>query len=168
MTSHLTHDQLCDVLLAGPSHLLGSKSEAAQSHLSSCALCAAELAELRTSISLFRDTTAAYAEHTFTLLPAGRPGSAPSPRAMIQPAYWAAAATLFVAIAIPAGLHLRRPVHPSPTVVTGPGQTAESDEALMEAINQHISVSVPTPMQALADPTDGTTSEKSNSPQKEN
>ena len=102
-------------------------------------------------------------------LPVAQAPCPPAELGMIQPAYWAAAATLFVAIAIPAGLHIRHPVHPSPGAVdTASAQTAESDEALMEAINQDISVSVPAPMQALADPTDGTASEKSNSPQKEN
>jgi hypothetical protein len=40
-------------------------------------------------------------------------------------------------------------------------EATESDEALLEGINQDLSVGVPTPMQSLADPT-ATTNEISN------
>jgi hypothetical protein len=47
-------------------------------------------------------------------------------------------------------------------------QNAESDEALLSDIDQKVSADVPSPMQALADPTDETTSTTSTSDQRTN
>jgi hypothetical protein len=68
---------------------------------------------------------------------------------------------MIVAAAIPLTLH--RPNQPPPApvaTVTTAAPAVQSDEALLDEINQEISAPVPSPMQPLADPTaDSTTAQ---------
>ena len=160
MTHHLTHEQLCDVLLASSAHIPEQESfavEAAEDHLRNCLLCSAELQNLRASLSLFRHATHSYAEAVYARPAINKASIAPSPRTISHVRYWAIAAALLVIALLP--LSLRRqhtPVAPEPAAAAiVSSQTTESDEALLEGIAQDLSTSVPSPMQPLADPTAG-------------
>src|SRR5216683_1981120 len=60
--SHLSHEQLCDIVLARSPHPLSSDFAALQEHLSLCPACATELSNLRTSLSIFRDASTSFAQ----------------------------------------------------------------------------------------------------------
>jgi len=162
MTVHLTHEQLCDLLLAGPalpseteSQLaLQSDSDIVQAHLRACAVCSAELANLRDSLTHFRDASASYARQEFAQSYAQRSSIAPPHSYLSQPLYWAAAVVVFVAALFPLSMRRQAVISPATHTATSISTpAAESDEALLTDIDQMVSTDVPTPMQPLADPT---------------
>jgi hypothetical protein len=156
MTPHLTHEQLCDIILAQQPHPLSSDFAALDQHLRACSVCAGELASLRSSLKLFREASSAFARHQFAETHARRTSVLPLPRTFSGPLYWIGAAVLTLAALVPLGIrwsHSDTASIDSATAKTGPG--AESDEALLEEIDQDLSVSVPSPMRPLADPTAG-------------
>ena len=157
MSPHLTHEQLCDFVLDLAPHPLSSDFAALRQHLAGCPACASELADLRGSISLFRDTTTACARQQMAEFHA-KNTITPRPHSFFHPIYWATAAAMIVAAAIPLTLH--RPSQPTPApavTVTTSAPAPQSDEALLEEINQEISAPVPSSMQPLADPIDDST-----------
>jgi hypothetical protein len=175
MTLHLSHEQLCDLILADLSlHPEGSwndpkvDSDVVQEHLQACLICSAELTSLRDSLSHFRDASVSFARQELAQSYAQRSSIAPPHSLLSQPLYWAAAAVVFVAALFP--LSMRRHLPPSPvarTTATSPSlQTTESDEALLTDIDQKVSADVPSPMAPLADPTAETVT--SNSKQRTN
>jgi hypothetical protein len=177
MTLHLTHEQLCDLLLADSSlppegefqSDLHSDSDVVQEHLRACLVCSAELRSLRDSLSHFRDASASYARQEFAQSYARRSSITPPHSVLSQPLYWAAAAVVFVAALFPLSMHRERPVSPmTATAASATPQTTESDEALLADIDQKVSADVPSPMEPLADPTAGTTSAQAASNQRSN
>ncbi len=167
LTDHLTHEQLCDMLLARSPHPLSSDFAALQHHLGNCPSCSAELANLRTSISLFRKASISYSQQQLAQL---RVAGTPTPsKTLIQPIYWAAAAALCIAAALPITLHHQAPTAPiSPASTIKPTTASQSDEALLEEINQEISAPIPSPMRPLADPTASSSATSSTSPSQRN
>jgi hypothetical protein len=164
MTLHLTHEQLCDLILAERSLLLEDEfrddrkpdSDVVQAHLRACPVCSAELRSLRDSLSHFRDASVSYARQEFAQSYARRSSIAPPHSYLSQPLYWTAAAVVFVAALFPLSMHRQRPISSgAATAASASPQTAESDEALLADIDQKISADVPTPMEPLADPTAG-------------
>ena len=111
MTPHLTHEQLCDFVLDLAPHPLSSDFAALQQHLANCPACTAELATLRSSISLFRDASTACARQQLAQFHANNTLT-PRPHAFFHPIYWATAAAMIVAAALPLTLH--RPDQPPP------------------------------------------------------
>ena len=175
MTLHLTHEQLCDLILADSSLPLegefqnGHDSDVVQEHLRACLVCSAELRSLRDSLSHFRDASVSYARQEFAQSYAQRSSIAPPHSYLSQPLYWAAAAVVFVAALFPLSMHRQRPVSPvTATVASASPQTTESDEALLADIDQKVSADVPSPMEPLADPTAGAPSVTSVSYQRSN
>src|SRR5712671_2325096 len=167
MTLHLTHEQLCDLILADLSlqpegerwNELKAESDVVQEHLRACLVCSAELRSLRDSLSHFRDASVSYARQEFAQSYAQRSSIAPPHSYLSQPLYWAAAIVVFVAALFPLSMHRQRPVSSAtPTASSVSAQTPESDEALLADIEQKVSADVPSPMEPLADPTAGTTS----------
>ena len=155
MNQHLTHEQLCDLILGDP-------SPETTDHLRDCHLCAAELATLTQSLAAFRSATDVWAgrewihQQTRTREP-HRPAS--SIKTFMFPALWTAVAALLVAVTLPLALHHNAPSSTTTTanpaaVATQPSAT-QSDEALLEEIDQTLSSSIPSPMQPLNDPTAG-------------
>jgi hypothetical protein len=173
MNLHLTHEQLCDVLLADSSLQFidaGRETDVVGQHLQACLICAAELKSLRDSLSHFRDASVAYSRHEFAHSYARRSSIAPPHSLLSQPLYWAAAAVVFVAALFPISLHQQQSAARSAAKAAAvlSSQTAESDEALLADIEQKVSADVPSPMEPLADPTDNTTSLTSTSDQRTN
>ncbi len=177
MTLHLSHEQLCDLLLADLSLQpegdswkdLEAESDVVQEHLRACLVCSAELRSLRDSLSHFRDASVSYARQEFAQSYAQRSSIAPPHSYLSQPLYWTAAAVVFVAALFPLSMHRQRPAPPVARTTTSSSlQTTESDEALLADIDQKLSADVPAPMAPLADPTAGTTSTTSTSDQRTN
>jgi hypothetical protein len=173
MTLHLTHEQLCDLILAESSLPLEGKSrndsDVVQAHLRACPVCSAELRSLRDSLSHFRDASVSYARQEFAQSYAQRSSIAPPHSYLSQPLYWTAAAVVFVAALFPLSMHRQRPVSPVTSTAAAPSpQITESDDALLADIDQKVSADVPSPMEPLADPTAGATSATSTSDQRNN
>lgn len=154
--------------IAPPAHLTSAQMEslfasssalpAAEAHLLRCEACAAELANLRDSLSLFRQASSNHASRELSTL---APLSLPNRSLLfpaLQPAHWVAiAATLLIAL-LPLQTLRQRPLQSASAVasVSDSAQSQseiQSDVALLNDVDREVSASVPTPMQALADPT---------------
>jgi hypothetical protein len=174
---HLTHEQLCDLILACSPHPLSSDYTSLDQHLRACPSCSEELTRLSRSLTDFREASSAFARQQFAEVRAQRGANPysmlPAAHSRFVPALWlsAAAAVLTLAAVLPTSSHnTPKPVAPATvsSAVSKPApQSAESDEAFLEEIDQAISTTVPSPMQPLADPTPGrsnhsTTSQKEN------
>ena len=164
MNLHLTHEQLCDLILADSSLPLEGEfrndfendSDVVHAHLRACLVCSAELKSLRDSLSNFRDASSSFARQEFAHSYARRSSIAPPHSYLSQPLYWAAAAVVFVAALFPLTMRQQHPVaSPITTTASSSLQTMESDEALLADIDQKVSADVPSPMAPLADPTAG-------------
>lgn len=155
-SGHLTDDQMSELIASGMS------TDAVEAHLDTCAVCAAEFASLREALSLFQEASVACADREFgrmrtperllsPMLPAKRPYA--------QTLVWLAASALLIAGILPIERRWQRsaPVAPAAAAVSSPAP--ESDEALLEDINQDLSRSVPASMQALDSPTGASTSQ---------
>jgi hypothetical protein len=185
MTLHLTHEQLCDLILADSSlplevesqtesqtelkNDLKTDSDVVQSHLQACPVCSAELRSLRDSLSHFREASISYARQEFAQSYAQRSSIAPPHSYLSQPLYWTAAALVFVAALFPLSMHRQRVASPvTATAISASPQMTESDEALLADIDQKVSADVPSPMEPLADPTAEATSTTSTPEQRSN
>ena len=168
MTPHLTHHQLCDLLLdpraqqnesdtsaahVSETHVSQAQASEAQDHLRDCYACSAELATLTTSLSTYRETAHAVAQRNFAALPRATRAPLLGQRSPLHPVYWAIAATALVIAILPFTAPRHAPlVQPQSSAVVTPA-SSESDAALLEDINQDLSTSIPPSMQPLADPT---------------
>jgi hypothetical protein len=177
MTLHLSHEQLCDLILADLSlqpereswNDQNADSDVVHEHLRACLICSAELRSLRDSLSHFRDASVSYARQEFAQSYAQRSSIAPPHSFLSQPLYWTAAAVVFVAALFPLSMHRHRTTPPAiQTTATSSRQTTESDEALLADIDRKLSADVPSPMEPLADPTAGANSTTSTSDQRTN
>ena len=180
MTLHLTHEQLCDLILADSSlpledefeEAFTSDSDVVHAHLRACLICSAELESLRDSLSHFRDASVSYSRQEFAQSYAQRSSIAPPHSYLSQPLYWTAAALVFVAALFPLSMHRQHSISsitmPTLSASSSPRQTAESDEALLTDIEQKVSADVPSPMEPLADPTASATLVTSTSNQRSN
>jgi hypothetical protein len=179
MTLHLSHEQLCDLILADLSlqpegeswndpNDRNAESDVVHEHLRACLVCSAELRSLRDSLSHFRDASVSFARQEFAHSYAQRSSIAPPHSYLSQPLYWAAAAVVFVAALFPLSMHRQHPTPPAAQTTASSLQPTESDEALLADIDQKLSADVPAPMAPLADPTAGTTSTTSTSDQRTN
>lgn len=175
MTLHLTHEQLCDLILAdtalqpdGESNNdRNPDSDVVEAHLRACLICSAELKSLRDSLAHFRDASVSYARQEFAQSYARRSSIAPPHSYLSQPLYWTAAVVVFVAALFPLSMHRQRPISRGTTIAgSSQQQTTESDAALLADIDQEISSDVPAPMQPLADPTAEAVSATSTSDQR--
>jgi hypothetical protein len=176
MTLHLSHEQLCDLLLAdssvpqqnGPDFY--SHADVVEEHLRACLICSAELESLRDSLWRFRDASTSYANQQLAQSFRERLSIAPAPQSYLsQPLYWAAAAAIAVAALFPLNLHRQHAALPAAAkAAMTSSPTRESDEALLEDIDQKISADVPSPMEPLADPTTTAVAASSSSDQRKN
>jgi len=189
MTTHLNHEQLFDLLLANRStDGFCPELDRSRQHVRECHICADELASLSRSLTLFRSTANAWANHAWnhqaayvnrSLLPATSDTSVFSRfRLILRPAAWSTAAVaIALAVAVPMTLHRlsKSAEAPAAAVTMPPASPAEtraaaydarSDEALLEEVNQTLSSSVPSPMQPLADPTASSNNQSNNATRK--
>jgi anti-sigma factor RsiW len=153
--THLNDEQIAELLAASPRGLAADSSlTGIQAHASDCPECSAEIARMKDSLALFREVSTAFADAHLKHVPAWK---TPSRRlVMLEPVYWfAAAAALALAAFIPLHTAIRNPAQPmiQVPVAVAKHATAETDDALLQDVNRDLSESVPTPMEALADPT---------------
>lgn len=148
---HLTEEEFGELMSAPVRNGVHALS-AAEAHVLECEECATELESLRSSLSLFRVATTNFANDQLRDMPAC---SVPLRRPLLQPAVFAAAASLMLATLLPMQLLHRTAATAPQAVVTAsaPTHSIESDEALLNDVNSEVSASVPAPMEALADPT---------------
>src|ERR1700744_965596 len=131
MNLHLTHEQLCDVLLADsslPSAGIDHDTDVVEQHLQACLICSTELKSLRNSLSHFRDASVAYSRQQFAQSYAQRSSIAPPHSLLSQPLYWAAAAVIFVAALFPISLHRQSVAREAAKTAAVAAQNAESDD----------------------------------------
>ncbi len=180
--THLTHKQLCDLVIASPYEPEAAASDAVHSHLHSCYTCMAELTALGGTLDQFHTVAHAVAQREFTARPRSTVSlvsllSARRPAVRwMQPLSFALAAALLAAVAVPLTLPWHQPVTvPQTAKVSKPAahpseaaSNALSDEALLEGIDNDLSASIPEPMQPLADPTASSSSSTSSSTQRTN
>jgi hypothetical protein len=173
---HLSSDQFGDLLGRGANEAASPEAEWVEAHLLVCQQCSVELAELRQSLSLFCDATSAYANEQMRPLPRLVPVRRAQVRWLI-PTYWAVAAAAMLLTALLPMQVLRQRSQPAQSAATASSAIdhSQSDEALLDDVDREVSASVPTPMQALADPTASSTSTStsnnnadSTSPQRKN
>jgi hypothetical protein len=161
--SHLTGEQFGE-LMAGSTESAGGELAPAEAHLMVCEQCAAELASLREAICVFREASNAYADEELRRRPRWVLPERRSTSLSLVPAYWVAAAAMFLTALFPLQVLRRHSAQPQATAVVAsstPTSSAQSDEALLEDVNSEISATVPTSMQALADPSDDETAANS-------
>jgi hypothetical protein len=190
MTPHLTHQQLCDLLLDPPTqqnesptsaahiseahvsqaHVSKAHVSKAQDHLRDCYACSAELATLTASLTGYRNIAHAVAQRDFAALPRTAPTPLLGQRSPLHPVYWAIAATALVIAILPFTAPRHAPLAQLQTsaVVTSATTSYESDAALLEDINQDLSTSIPPSMQPLADPTANSSSNIDSTTQRTN
>lgn len=151
--THLTEDQFAE-LLAASAPAADSDSALVEAHLLSCKQCASELATLRESVALFRHSAIAYADSELRRMPQI---SLPRRRFFspaLEPAHWIAAAAILLVALLPMQISRQHVLQQrSTTAAAVANNHPESDEALLDDVDRYTSASVPTPMQALADPT---------------
>ena len=175
--SHLTHQQLCDLVIASPLDPEEAASDAVHSHLHSCYTCMAELTTLTSTLDQFHTVVHTIAEREFTSRPRSNTTLLANHRPAfrwMQPLSFALAAALLVAVALP--FTLSRHVAPAPQTtatssvpaVKTPAPNTLSDEALLEGVDQDLSASIPDSMQPLADPTATAATTTSTSTQRTN
>jgi hypothetical protein len=141
-----------------------------EDHLRACPLCAAELSSLQASLGNFQAATTSFANQELSLLRSLYPNrinlrsassAAPRPAARLyhKPFAWAIAAGLVVAASLgtilPHGLHRHSALHAASAVVAAihPSTPApESDQALLEEVDDDLAANVPSAMQPLSDP----------------
>jgi hypothetical protein len=190
-TLHLSHEQLCDHLLEITEVAIPEVSDAGltaagspsmgfhvvEDHLRACPLCAAELRSLQDSLTTFREAATSFADQELALLrartprrPARLPVTLAGDRFYRKPFLWAVAAVLLVGATlgsvIPMGLHRQHARIASVAAVTAlhPSSPAsESDQALLEEVDDDLSTSVPSAMQPLSDPLAADSTQESNS-----
>jgi hypothetical protein len=159
-STHLNEEQFGELLVRSAG-VRTSEISLAETHVLNCEQCAAELATLRESLSLFLQASNAYADNELRNLPPLHLPARPAPTLALQPAYWAVAAAIILAAFLPSQTlrqhSLKSAAAVTATVANRPVQS--EDEALLNDVDTAISASVPTPMQALADPTAGIASE---------
>ena len=154
MNLHLSHEQLCDLLLSEPQP--SDTPDVVQDHLRACLICSAELRSLRDSLSCFRDASVSYANQQLAQSSARRSSIIPPHSYLSQPLYWAAAVVIFVAALFPLTMHRQpEPTTAQANVSVASPHAGESNEALLEDIDQKLSADVPSPLEPLADPTSG-------------
>jgi hypothetical protein len=165
---HLTHEQLCNLILACSPHPLSSDYAALNEHLRACPACTEELTRLSRSLTNFREASTAFAQQQLAEIHAQRaanPSSTlPAPHWRFAPALWLSGVAAILALAAILTTNTERRIttpnlEANAAISTAPSNPAprsiESDEAFLEEIDQAISTTVPSPMEPLADPTAG-------------
>ena len=156
LTPHLTEAQFGE-LLAGPVRKDDFALTPAEAHVLACEQCAAELAGLHESLTLFRQAATAYTVAELRRIPPvvlpALPMVSPALRSMVLAT---AAALVFAAFVPMQMLHQRsqRASQQAASADTADIQhyATESNEALLDDVSRATSASVPDAMQSLADP----------------
>jgi len=148
-TFHLTDQQMYDLLQP-------AGNEPAHLHLQTCTDCQAELTNLRESLLNFRDATTSLAAVAAPRYP---PLASRAATWFFGAKVWAASfATATAVLAI--SISVFHPIHSRPgtdtaatTSIPQAALAVESDDALLDGIQQDLSTSIPPSLEPLAVPT---------------
>jgi anti-sigma factor RsiW len=152
MNTHLTDEQMYELLDQNPNAPLQLQTK---SHLSDCAHCRSEVSSLHASLMNFRVAATNLAAAETPSLAAR--AIAPRKQSM-RPRIWAAAltaATALLAVTIAVVHPIKTAPKPNGTITTAAAQpptATESDEALLDGIQQDLSTSIPPSLEPLAVP----------------
>ncbi len=123
-------------------YLLDQRTPAMLHHLAECSACRDQVAHLQQQLGLFRTTALAYSAESL----AGRSqlslAARPKPSAAL---HWALAALVLLLMGL-LPLHLFTP-QPAPQVVATRNDAL--DDALLDQVDEQLSVAVPSPMESL-------------------
>lgn len=137
MTNHLSQDQFAKCAI-------GQSTSAERQHLIECATCSAELERFGNTLSLFRtalrDRVDAQAESTVMVLKPS--ASRASGFSVLRWAFIASAVLVFISVPL-----LKRE-EPKPPVIENVSTEVDAN-ALMDAVNLHLSRTVPAPMERM-------------------
>jgi hypothetical protein len=179
---HLSHEQLCDHLLATTALADPAASSSSsgfhivEDHLRACPLCAAELSSLQSALTNFHAATTSFADQELARLTSRIPRTQfatlvpqRKDRLYRSPLLWACAAALLVGATattfVPTVLHHQHGV--VTTAAVSPAQQTsaapESDQALLDEVDDDLAASVPSAMQPLSDPLSTQSTETRNS-----
>jgi hypothetical protein len=137
MSNHLSQDQFAKCVI-------GQSMSAERQHLTECATCSAELERFGNTLSLFRtalrDRVDAQAESTVTVLKPS--ASRASGFSILRWAFIASAVLVFISVPL-----LKRE-EPKPSAIENVSTDVDAN-ALMDAVNLHLSRTVPAPMERM-------------------
>ena len=137
MSNHLSQDQFAKCAI-------GQSTSAERQHLIECATCSAELERFGNTLSLFRtalrDRVDAQAESTVMVLKPS--ASRASGFSVLRWAFIASAVLVFISVPL-----LKRE-EPKPPVIENVSTEVDAN-ALMDAVNLHLSRTVPAPMERM-------------------
>jgi hypothetical protein len=137
MNNHLSHDQFAKCVV-------GQSTSAERQHLTECAACSAELERFGNTLSIFRTALRDRVDaQPASKITAPSPVLPQSPRGfwMLRWAFIAAAVLVFVSMPL-----LKRQ-EPKPVIENA--LTDADANALMDAVNLHLSRTVPAPMERM-------------------
>ncbi len=155
-SNHLTHHQICDLLIDP-----AQQDAAAVAHLAACPACTSELASLSTGLRNFQQASIRLAELEIARRPTPLLPAARSRSFFAVPAFAAAAALLLAIVFLPQHRTPAPDPHAHQAALTPAVAVsdAESDEALLNQIDQDLDASIPSAMEPLAGPTDTASSQ---------
>ena len=141
--NHLSEDQFAECMI----DVDGQATSAARKHIAGCAECAAELERFGRTVSVFRDAIrnridARVASHTPGIIPAFAVRPAPANYLTRHWAWVSAAAFVFVMVPFLTDKDRAQQVIEN-------AQAPISPDALMNAVNLHLSRTVPAPMERM-------------------
>jgi anti-sigma factor RsiW len=142
MSAHLTNEELTDQLLDEPSRTV-------EAHLLDCAACRTELAQMRTSVEVFRTAArgcsdnAAAVDHKVKAIRSRRP--------IVATVEWAVAAGLLLAVVVLPIVYWQDHGQTKSNALAAQVLQAQikRDNELLSAVNSEIAEGVPAPMQPL-------------------
>lgn len=125
-------------------YVLGQRTPAMVRHLAQCSSCFAEVERMERGVALFRESATAWSADNL----ATHPVRMPAATERHTPAHlwaWAMAAVLFLLALVPFGYQRTR------TVTHQAARIAEpmSDDALLQQVDEEVSVEVPSSMEPL-------------------
>ncbi len=125
-------------------YVLGQRTPEMVRHLAQCSACFAEVQRMERGVALFRESAHVWSAESL----ADRPVTmlAPAPRHSAMPGWaWAMAILLFLVALLPFAYRRTHPVHQQAAQIAAP----ISDDALLQQVDDEVSVDVPSSMEPL-------------------
>ena len=125
-------------------YVLGQRTPEMVRHLAQCSSCFAEVEQMERGVALFRESATAWSAENLAARPLKVPALAPRHTPM-HPWAWAMAAILFLLALLPFAYRRPHTVTQQAARVAAP----MSDDALLQQVDEEVSVDVPSSMEPL-------------------